>query len=257
MSEDLNAVQLCLNDANNRLPNILQRAVVDDDRRLLMMELQIAALDTASHSEYDLGRINELCAQLTACQADRIRYRLNRLYLESMHNFQDMVQVPSATQKDLEAWLLSELDSLYTEIADVTQIYVNQEHLTPLIEYTTKYSAQRQKRAHSILDNVWPNIIMLLPKLNITGRGRPCAHCRESRKSCYTVSQFRCSQYGNKCCMPTVCEPRQTTSTSNLGPRRCSVPFTPSRTNRKSDKAGGKFFGNRAVPASPQSSNGF
>ncbi len=221
------------------------------------MGLQIAPLDTASHSVHNLGRIQELCAQLTACQTDEIRYRLNRLFLESMHTFEDMVQVPSAAQKDLEASLLSELDSLYTEIADVTQVYVNQEHLTPLIEHTTKYSAQRQKRAHSILDNVWPNIIMLLPKLNITGRGRPCAHCRESRKSCYTVSQFRCSQYGNKCCMPTVCEPRQTTSTSNLGPRRCSVPFTPSRTNRKSDKAGGKFFGNRAVPASPQSSNGF
>lgn len=190
MSEDLDAVQLCLNDANNRLPNILQRAVVDDDRRLLMMELQVAALDTANHNEHNLGRIYELCAQLIACQTDEIRYRLNRLYLDSMHTFQDTVQVSSAAQKELEASLLSELDSLYTEIADVTQMYVNQEHLMPLIEHTTKYSAQRQKRAHSILDNVWPNIIMLLPKLNITGRGRPYAHCRESRKSCYTVSQF-------------------------------------------------------------------
>lgn len=177
LSEDLNAVRLGLNDANNRLPYILQRAVVDDDRRLLNMDLQIAALDTANYNEHTPGRIHDVCAQLTACQTDELRYRLNRLFLESMHTFQDMVQVPSAAQKDLEASLLSELDSLYTEIADVTQIYVNQEHLTPLTEQTTKYSVQKRKRAHSILNNVWPHIIILQPKLNNIGRGRPCAHC--------------------------------------------------------------------------------
>jgi len=164
---------------NNRLPRILQRAVIDDDRMLLMMEFQIAAFDTGSHSEHNLGRIHKLCAQLISCQTDEIRYRLNRMYLESLHAFQDMVEVPSAAQKDLEASLESELDSLYTEIADVIQIYVSQEHLEPLTEYTTKYRAEGQERAHSILDNVWPNIMVAQPKLNTTGRGKPCAYCRE------------------------------------------------------------------------------
>ena len=178
LSEDLNAARLCLNGANNHLPNILQRAIVDDDRRLLKIELQIATLDTASYNEHDLGTVHDLCAQLVACQTDEIRCRLNRLFLESMHTSKDIVQVPSAAQKDLEASLLSELDSLYTEIVDVTQIYVNQEHLTPLTEHTTRYSVQRKKGAKSILDNVWPKIIILQPKLNFIGRGRPCAHCR-------------------------------------------------------------------------------
>lgn len=142
------------------------------------MELQFSTLATAGYNEHNLGRIHDLCAQLTACQTDEARYRLNRLFLESMHTSQDIVQVSSAAQRDLEASLLSELDSLYTEIADVTQIYVNQEYLMPLTEHKIKYSDQREKRAHSILDNVRSEIIILQPKLKTTGRGRPCAHCR-------------------------------------------------------------------------------
>lgn len=153
-------------------------AVVDDDRRLLRMELEIAGLDTASYNEQTLEGIHGVCAQLTGCRTDELRYRLNRLFLESMHTFQDMVQVPSVAQKDLEASLLLELDSLYTEIADVTKIHVNQEHLTPLTEHTTKYRVQRQKRAHSILNNVWPNVVIPQQKLNNIGRGRPRAHYR-------------------------------------------------------------------------------
>lgn len=89
------------------------------------------------------------------CLTEKICQRPQRVYLESLcTSVKVLTEDALVADQDSEIALRQELDSIYTEIPDINQLVVTQEHLTPLTQSMAISSTEIQEYTHSGLEFV-------------------------------------------------------------------------------------------------------
>ena len=154
LSERLSAMQCHLNKAYDRSFDNVQKTLVDDDRRLLQSEKQIAALQPDANHNQIFSKFQALCSRLTLFRTEEVRRRLDRCYLEALCRSEDEIANLPTIDGEGESALEKELDDIYTEIAEVNQLVITQEHLNPITQNIAAVSARRHAYAYNGLGNV-------------------------------------------------------------------------------------------------------
>jgi hypothetical protein len=126
-----------------------------DDKILSRMNELISELpDLEDENEVGKIRVEILTTRLATFISDEIRCRLDRTYLEAIDSFSTSNHTSDSEHVPHETSLKAELGTLYTEIGDVAQMFVDQAFTMPFSQATTRKSILREKRIEIVLKNV-------------------------------------------------------------------------------------------------------
>ncbi|KAL9044767.1 MAG: hypothetical protein Q9214_002114 [Letrouitia sp. 1 TL-2023] len=155
-SSQIQQARSMLGDARNSLPSKMDSHLKADDRTLTKLD-QLASnieLDTSDEKQ-STQEIERLCSRLAGNRVNDLHYRLDRIYLESLHEF-SCKGVRNITEDDQhEKSVKSELDSLYTEIPAVAEMSIAQEFAIPLSNAIAERIALAEETKKSTLDHVY------------------------------------------------------------------------------------------------------
>ncbi len=136
-------------------PNIFADLLKDDDKILSRMNELISELpDLEDGNEIEKTRMETLTTRLATFISDEIRCRLDRTYLQAIDSFSTSNHTWDSEHVPHETSLKAELGTLYTEIGDVAQMFVDQEFTTPFSKATRRKSILRENRIGLVLKNV-------------------------------------------------------------------------------------------------------
>ena len=124
-----------------------------DHGRFLSIEREIRKVHVNRVDEA-LDRKDKLSSTLVGLLVDNIRYRLDRIYLETISVSQHNYSAISDHDDDLEAELASELQTLSDEIVPVVEMFVEHDYVAPLKAASTKRFLLQETEATTIFDKV-------------------------------------------------------------------------------------------------------
>lgn len=135
--------------------NTIVESIRQDDKILQKLEeLSSTAHISNESDEQQKSRIKDLCARLIVYDAEEIRCRLDRKYIEAIRSSPNSDAPLSIQANDLVSSLKEELGTLYPEIGAVSQMSVSQKFEAPLTQSINQNIVCREDKIRSALDNV-------------------------------------------------------------------------------------------------------
>ena len=162
MNDDYNEFRRSILKTEALLPYILEELSRHDDSRFLSVEREIRKVQV-DRVEETLNQTDKLCSTLRGLLVDNIRYRLDRIYLETIPTTQHDHIAVSNYEDDVEAGLASELQTLADEIVPVVEMFVEHEYVAPLKAAATNRRFRHEREAAIIMDKVCRLIISFFP----------------------------------------------------------------------------------------------
>lgn len=133
------------------IPIVVAERLRRDDRLLLHLEKLATGLTGYDGSEGELtDRSMTLCKALATSVAEGIRCRLDRIYMETLSG----KDWQATEDTDLCSSVQEEMNSLYSEIAAVAEMSVNNEFENPLLDQSKLKQGKEGDYASSVLDFV-------------------------------------------------------------------------------------------------------
>ena len=145
------AAQRQLRDAEDWVLGVSSEVLREDDKVLSNLDSAAAKLTPVGSEDLAIPRERAMCAKLVGNHTEDILCRLDRLYLELLMSPTGTTESAVETDTELQISLKVELDSLYTEIKDLNQIFVIQEFQTPLTEASNRKATRYQDAALKFL----------------------------------------------------------------------------------------------------------
>jgi hypothetical protein len=120
-----------------------------DDKILSRMNELISELpDLEDENELEKIRMENLTTRLATLISDEIRCRLDRKYLEAIDSYSTSNHTRHVPH---ETSLKADLGTLYTEIGDVAQMFVDQAFTMPFSQVTERKNILRENRIGLVL----------------------------------------------------------------------------------------------------------
>ncbi|KAL2270533.1 hypothetical protein VTJ83DRAFT_2717 [Remersonia thermophila] len=129
--------------AEATIPKTVDSLLRADDKLLSHLQRLAGELETEDAEEkQDVAVLRETCARLIKFTAERVRTRLDRIFLEALETAarKGTSRVPSEEVTSVQ----SELESLYAEILPCAQMSAEQQFLEPALKSVAEKSARRQ-----------------------------------------------------------------------------------------------------------------
>jgi hypothetical protein len=167
ITSQLDTAKQQIRSSNASLPTALAENLNGDDR--LLSRLQSLAANSSTTDEEDLKvieRVEALSKKLSQLNADFIRTRLDRVYLENTLP-QDTKDRSDDDQDEETEAIRQDLDSLYSEIPSVVEMAIQEDLVNPILHAIEQKSTSSNKRALDNLQHVSNNLQYLVNKLNL------------------------------------------------------------------------------------------
>ena len=145
-SDKLIAAQHQLRDAEDKILGVSSELLREDDQVLLQIERAAARITPTAYDYTPIQKAKTMCAKLIVSLTEEIRCRLDRIYLQALISISDTGQSSADIDNDLQLSLEVELESLYTEIGNLNQVFVKQEFQKPLVHASSRSAS----RSHNI-----------------------------------------------------------------------------------------------------------
>ncbi len=170
-----------LRSSNAALIPAITELLRKDDKILFELEKATGEEDVPKDQGKMAARVEHLCSTLAALKSQAIQCRLDYIYLEAQNS-----PIPATVRgsTDDEAELLSlqeELDSLYSEIAPVAEMAVQQEFKEPIMLAMNERQYEAITQADRRLEYVrlpflpaLPAFYMLIPEVGLFYTSLPC-----------------------------------------------------------------------------------
>lgn len=139
---------------NATLPSTIAEILRKDDRLLARLDQTAGGVEITNDDERQITTTQILCTKHSAYIADQIRSHLDLIYLETCRLPPDHSVVQDEDDGDVELSLVAELDTLYTEVSVVAEMFTAQAFGTPLIETLKRRKDLNNKNVKLILDYV-------------------------------------------------------------------------------------------------------
>ncbi|KAJ5668837.1 hypothetical protein N7462_009907 [Penicillium macrosclerotiorum] len=117
---------------NKRILSSLSTQLKHDDRILANLESTISGVKSNENGASSAKRATQLSEILAELSADEIHYRLDRLYLETIHS-STFDACPGTIEDETIAVLEEELESLHPEIEILSEMYAKQQFHEPIL----------------------------------------------------------------------------------------------------------------------------
>ncbi|KAI9737000.1 MAG: hypothetical protein M1834_000589 [Cirrosporium novae-zelandiae] len=164
LSSRLKTLQQQLTTAHASLLAGVEEELKGDDRLLHRLQKLAANLPLQDSTNTSLAeKTKKLSSKLAVLRVEEIKYRLDRIYLEESQN--DMVSDSDSDEADIPSVIQEELDSLYAEIADVSEMAAEHMFEEPVTQEVNSKARLCQESARSTLDEVSSNIEHLTSKI--------------------------------------------------------------------------------------------
>ncbi|TVY87763.1 hypothetical protein LAWI1_G003175, partial [Lachnellula willkommii] len=133
-----------------------------DDKLLASLQKLASDLDPIqSDDDMTISRIKDLCARLIKHTVEGIRTKLDRIYLDALHNSARSEEPDSQETTDLQ----EELESLYSEILPVAQMSAEQQFLQPALKAIAATDGQGQERAAKAVKYIHDCLLFLVNRI--------------------------------------------------------------------------------------------
>ncbi|RKF73864.1 hypothetical protein GcM3_092024 [Golovinomyces cichoracearum] len=131
-----------------------------DDRLLSSFQKLASDLDlNTPEDENIIEKTKEYCARYIKYTVEGMRTKLDRIYLEALKNSSCNKNSEDNNQEVSD--LQEELESLYSEIQPVAQIFVEKQYIEPVLQitkYTNSHSEKRLFKAFEYIENILSSI---------------------------------------------------------------------------------------------------
>ncbi|EEH22463.1 hypothetical protein PABG_04674 [Paracoccidioides brasiliensis Pb03] len=224
----LGAVQALLSTESSTFLPMLAGKLKDDDRSMLGLE-RIASTVQIDGDDKELStRATQLTAKLAGYLAEEVRSRLDRLYLEAIHNGASGADQDEDKNTPL-ATLQEEINSLYSEIEILAEMTTQQQFKVPILRALQSRSTETRSTSQQQLEQILDTIIQLTQSAErITER----LIKRQSHRIAINYLSTKYTYEQNKK------QSEQQTSKSTTAQKQISrlsyAPSTPGNTERKS-----------------------
>ena len=122
--------------------------VLNNHDRQLEQLLQSGSMTTEVPSTDDFERTKKLTAALQKLVVEELCDRLDRIYLCSLTSDVDASSNNEPPAGDLIQQLEEDLESLYSEIQDITSMSISQQHTIPIMNVLNAMEIERQAAAN-------------------------------------------------------------------------------------------------------------
>lgn len=130
----------------------------DDDRTFGALERLASGVDSTGENAAAVRQTVELSATLAEYVTEEIHHRLDRLFLENIHDSQLDSDKPTETsdnqQEEIIAALEEELESLYPEIGVLAEMSTKQQFSEPILRQLQNHHGQLRVASHRKLEYV-------------------------------------------------------------------------------------------------------
>ncbi|CAI7587456.1 unnamed protein product [Penicillium palitans] len=153
---------------NKRILASLSTRLKQDDKALASLETLMSSIKYRGNDASTVKRTNHLSAMLSDYVAEEIHYRLDRLYLETIHaGGSNSHAMDGATSTALE----EELESLYPEIEILAEMSTRQQFHEPILRELQNEHDQLRVASHEKLEQALDMLIeMTLSKQDLTNQ---------------------------------------------------------------------------------------
>ncbi|EEH40135.2 hypothetical protein PAAG_08984 [Paracoccidioides lutzii Pb01] len=156
----LGAVQSLLSTESSTLLPMLAGKLKDDDRSMLGLE-KIASTVQIDGDDKELSRrATQLTAKLAGYLAEEIHSRLDRLYLEAIHNGASGADQGEDKNTQL-ATFQEEINSLYSEIEILSEMTTQQQFKVPILRALQSRGTETRSTSQQQLEQILDTIIQL------------------------------------------------------------------------------------------------
>ena len=147
------------------------------DKRFEKLEKAIKALNDSRNSDLVAlqTNISKLCEKLVQFASQELRFRLNRIYFETMENLPkfdtklgitpDNINSKPAAEGE-EVQIRSDLNSLYSEIDSVAQMSIQQSYGGPLLQAIKVHNTKEEGRRRQLLESTASQIQQMTAELS-------------------------------------------------------------------------------------------
>ncbi|OQE42215.1 hypothetical protein PENCOP_c004G07044 [Penicillium coprophilum] len=153
---------------SKRILASLSTRLKQDDKALASLETLISSIKYRGNDASTVKRANHLSATLSDYVAEEIHYRLDRLYLETIHAEGSN---PNAIDEPTSIALEEELESLYPEIEILAEMSTRQQFHEPILRELQNEHDQLRVASQEKLEQVLDMLIeMTLSKQDLTNQ---------------------------------------------------------------------------------------
>ncbi|PGH30051.1 hypothetical protein GX50_07181 [[Emmonsia] crescens] len=171
------------------------------------------------------ARATELAAKLARYLAEEVHTRLDRLYIESLHN---SALGPDDEEEETLATLQEEISSLYSEIEILSEMTTQQGFRVPILRALQSRGTEARSTSQQQLEQIFDTILELTQS---TERITERLNNRQSHRTAlnYLATKYKCEQDNKLSEQQTI---KTTTAQKRLS-RLSYAPSTPKNTDRR------------------------